>query len=75
MIIKIYSVNMFVYKYRGLVCFIFTVFSSQIKVIVANSCMLTIRYLAGLDTGDRQILEHRYASCELPCLLDSSDGR
>ena len=31
--------------------------------------------VAGLDLGDRQVLEQRYAGCDPPCLLDSSDGR
>ena len=29
----------------------------------------------GLDLGDRQALEQKYAGCDPPCLLDSSDGR
>jgi len=31
--------------------------------------------ISGLDPGDRQALEMRYAGCDPPCLLDSSDGR
>ena len=31
--------------------------------------------VAGLDLGDRQVLEQRYSGCDPPCLLDSSDGR
>jgi len=31
--------------------------------------------ISGLDQGDRQALEQRYAGCDPPCLLDSSDGR
>jgi len=34
-----------------------------------------ITVISGLDTGDRQILEHKYKGCDPPCLLDSSDGR
>ena len=29
----------------------------------------------GLDLGDRQVVEQRFAGCDPPCLLDSSDGR
>jgi hypothetical protein len=63
-----YSVKMCVCKYKQVLAALFLLY-------LANSYMLNILYLAGLDTGDRQILEHRYASCEPPCLLDSSDGR
>ena len=31
--------------------------------------------IAGLDIGDRQVLEQKYNGCDPPCLLDSSDGR
>ena len=31
--------------------------------------------ISGLDLGDRQALEQKYAGCDPPCLLDSSDGR
>jgi len=31
--------------------------------------------ISGLDQGDRQVLEQKYAGCDPPCLLDSSDGR
>ena len=31
--------------------------------------------ILGLDQGDRQALEQKYAGCDPPCLLDSSDGR
>ena len=31
--------------------------------------------ISGLDPGDRQVLEQKYAGCDPPCLLDSSDGR
>jgi len=34
-----------------------------------------ITVISGLDLGDRQVLEQRYAGCDPPCLLDSSDGR
>jgi len=34
-----------------------------------------ITVLSGLDLGDRQVLEQKYAGCDPPCLLDSSDGR
>ena len=30
---------------------------------------------AGLDPGDRQVLEQKYSGSDPPCLLDSSDGR
>jgi len=31
--------------------------------------------ISGLDLGDRQALEHKYAAADPPCLMDSSDGR
>jgi len=31
--------------------------------------------ISGLDPGDRQVLEQKFAGCDPPCLLDSSDGR
>ena len=31
--------------------------------------------ISGLDVGDRQVLEQRFAGFDPPCLLDSSDGR
>jgi len=34
-----------------------------------------ITVISGLDLGDRQVLEQRFAGCDPPCLLDSSDGR
>lgn len=37
--------------------------------------IVTLVSLPGLDTGDRQALEHRYSGHDPPCLLDSSDGR
>ena len=36
---------------------------------------ITDGMLSGLDLGDRQVLEQRFAGCDPPCLLDSSDGR
>ena len=41
---------------------------------INNKCVLNTG-CAGLDPGDRQVLERKYIGCDPPCLLDSSDGR
>ena len=41
----------------------------------AFSALKKTTNIAGLDPGDRQVLEHKFSGCDPPCLLDSSDGR
>ena len=42
---------------------------------IVNTMTLTLYICSGLDLGDRQALEQKYASADPPCLMDSSDGR
>ena len=42
---------------------------------IAIDILILILMVAGLDIGDRQVLEQKYNGCDPPCLLDSSDGR
>ena len=46
-----------------------------IKLYFRKETTHLFSYPAGLDLGDRQVLEQKYSGFDPPCLLDSSDGR
>ena len=40
-----------------------------------RNVFMLLNLSAGLDVGDRKVIEQMYSGCDPPCMLDSQDGR